>query len=115
MDKLKEADWIALRLLYILMASDPSVGGLPDVQKTINHYNAKLRPKGRKHRYSGGHLLPVFALLNKEIPYDGETFANPEVSLTRNVETKMHYSEAAFDEATQHYPTPDEVKKEMEK
>lgn len=84
MSKLKEADWIALRLLYILMASDPSVGGLPDVQKTIDHYNRKLAPKNKK--YSGGHLLPLFELLNKEIAYDGATFANPEVNLTRNVE-----------------------------
>lgn len=85
MSKLKEADWIALRLLYILMASDPSVGGLPDVQKTIDYYNAKLRPRGAK-KYVKGSLLPVFELLNKEIAYDGVTFANPEVNLTRNVE-----------------------------
>lgn len=85
MSKLKEADWIALRLLYLLMASDPSVGGLPDVQKTIDYYNAKLRKKGES-KYMGGRLLPVFELLNKEIACDGVTFANPEVNLTRNVE-----------------------------
>lgn len=86
MPKLKEADWIALRLLYIVLAADPSAGSLPDVAKTIQYYEAKLRPKGRKHKYSTGHLLPVFARLNKEIANDGETFNNPEVKLTRNVD-----------------------------
>ena len=84
MKKLKEADWIALRLLYIMMSSDPSSSRLPDVRKAIDHYGEKLRPRGAK-KYVKGSLLPVFALLNKEIPYDGETFTNPGVKLTRDV------------------------------
>lgn len=76
---LQPADWIALRLLYILMAADPSTSRLPDVQKTVEYYDRKLR----RHKYDG--VLDAFALLNAEIPYDNTTFANPGVQLTRNV------------------------------
>ena len=89
MKKLKEADWIALRLLYIIMSSDPSSSRLPDVRKAIDHYGEKLRPRGAR-KYVKGSLLPVFALLNKEIPYDGETFTNPGVRLTRDVKINLH-------------------------
>ena len=81
---LKEPDWIALRLLYILLASDPSTTTLPDVQKTINYFEGKCRPIGSNPR-SAGAVQKAFALLNKDIPYDGETFGAPNVCLTRNV------------------------------
>ena len=71
---LQPADWIALRLLYILMAADPSTVGLPDVRKTVEYYEGKL-----------GSIQGAFALLNEDTPYDGETFMNPSVKLTRNV------------------------------
>ena len=100
MAKLKEADWIALRLLYIVLAADPSAGSLPDVAKTIQYYEKKLRPKGSKNKYSTGSLLPLFALLNKEIANDGETFNNPEVQLTRRMDVEWRRDEPAGDGVT---------------
>lgn len=91
MRKLKEADWIALRLLYIMMASDPSVVNLPDVRKTIDYYENMLRKKG-DNPYSKGNILEMFKLLNKDIAYDGKTFRNPNVSLTRNIEIKWRWA-----------------------
>ena len=85
MHRLKRADWIALRLLYVLLAADPSAGSLPDVRKTVDYYEKKLRKKGAK-KYARGNILPVFSLLNKELANDGKTFNNSEVKLTRDMD-----------------------------
>jgi hypothetical protein len=72
-EKLKKKDWVALRLLYLILASDPSAAVLPDVQKTVDMYGLST-------------ILAAFELLNREIANDGTTFGNPEVNLTRRVE-----------------------------
>lgn len=72
-DQLKKKDWVVLRLLYLILASDPSAAALPDVSKTIDLYGYMT-------------LLKAFEQLNKEIANDGVTFGNPEVNLTRYVE-----------------------------
>ena len=71
--QLNKKDWMTLRLLYLILASDPSAGYLPDVAKVIDHYGYRK-------------MLWAFGLLNKEIANDGKTFGNPEVNLTRYVE-----------------------------
>ena len=73
MEELKRKDWMTLRLLYLILASDPSAGYLPDVKKIMDHYGARK-------------MLYAFGLLNKELANDGRTFGNPEVNLTRYVE-----------------------------
>lgn len=73
MKKFNKKDWMTLRLLYLILASDPSAAVLPDVAKVIDHYKRK-------------NMLDAFELLNKEIANDGRTFGNPEVNLTRYVE-----------------------------
>ena len=72
-DELKKKDWVALRLLYLILASDPSAAVLPDVQKTVDLYGMRT-------------ILKAFELLNREIANDGKTFGHPEVHLTRYVE-----------------------------
>lgn len=100
MHRLNKSDWIALRLLYVLLASDPSAVRLPDVAKTLDHYNAKLRKRGES-KYLGGRLQPVFALLNKEIALDGQTFGAPDVQLTRNVAVRWRRDDPAGDGVVQ--------------
>ena len=73
MKKLKRQDWMTLRLLYLILASDPSAAVLPDVAKVIDHYGYRT-------------VLLAFSVLNREIANDGKTFGNPEVNLTRYVE-----------------------------
>ena len=73
MENLNKKDWVALRLLYLILASDPSAAVLPDVQKTVDLYGMRT-------------ILKAFELLNREIANDGTTFGNPEVNLTRYVE-----------------------------
>jgi hypothetical protein len=77
-DKLKKKDWVALRLLYLILASDPSAAVLPDVQKTVDLYGMRT-------------ILKAFELLNREIANDGKTFGHPEVNLTRYVEVNGGY------------------------
>jgi hypothetical protein len=72
-ENLKRKDWIILRLLYLILASDPSAAFLPDVKKATDAYGYRT-------------LLKAFELLNREIANDGKTFGNPEVNLTRYVE-----------------------------
>ena len=78
MKTLKRQDWMTLRLLYLILASDPSAAFLPDVQKTLDHYGYTT-------------VLLAFAVLNKEIANDGKTFGNPEVNLTRYVQANGGY------------------------
>ena len=87
---------------------------LPDVQKTIHYYETKLRPEGA-NPYSRGYVQDAFALLNKDIPYDGTTFGNPEVRLTRDVAPVMHSGSGAFEDAGSGYSVPETVRKQMEK
>ena len=70
--ELNKKDWMTLRLLYLILASDPSAAVLPDVAKVIDHYGY--------HK-----MLWAFELLNKEIANDGRTFGHPEVNMTRYV------------------------------
>lgn len=70
--QLNKKDWMTLRLLYLILASDPSAAFLPDVKKIMDHYGYYK-------------MLYAFNLLNKELANDGKTFANPEVNLTRYV------------------------------
>lgn len=71
---LKKTDWIALRLLNLILASDPGAASLPDVRKTIDYYYAKDLD-----------ILDAFALINKESAANG-TFNRPDVGLTRGIE-----------------------------
>ena len=76
--KLKKKDWMTLRLLYLILASDPSAAFLPDVKKVVDSYGLRT-------------VLKAFELLNKEIANDGVTFGNPEVNLTRYVKANGGY------------------------
>ena len=76
--QLKKKDWVVLRLLYLILASDPSAAALPDVSKAIDLYGYMT-------------LLKAFEQLNKEIANDGVTFGNPEVNLTRHVQANGGY------------------------
>ncbi len=73
MKQLSKKDWMTLRLLYLILASDPSAAFLPDVKKVVDTYGLRT-------------ILKAFELLNREIANDGRTFGNPEVNLTRYVE-----------------------------
>ena len=73
----KEKDWIILRLLYLLMAIDPSIVITPDVKKTLNY----LQKKGK--------LDKSFDLLKKE--HGGNnTFNQVDVQSFRQMPVEVH-------------------------
>ena len=78
LSKLNKKDWMTLRLLYLILASDPSAAFLPDVKKVVDSYGIRT-------------VLKAFELLNREIANDGVTFGNPEVNLTRYVQANGGY------------------------
>lgn len=78
LSKLNKKDWMTLRLLYLILASDPSAAFLPDVKKVVDSYGLRT-------------VLKAFELLNREIANDGVTFGNPEVNLTRYVKANGGY------------------------
>ena len=78
LSKLTKKDWMTLRLLYLILASDPSAAFLPDVKKVVDSYGLRT-------------VLKAFELLNREIANDGVTFGNPEVNLTRYVKANGGY------------------------
>lgn len=78
LSKLNKKDWMTLRLLYLILASDPSAAFLPDVKKVVDSYGIRT-------------ILKSFELLNREIANDGVTFGNPEVNLTRYVKANGGY------------------------
>ena len=78
MKPLNKKDWMVLRLLYLILASDPSAAFLPDVKKVVDTYGLRT-------------ILKAFELLNREIANDGVTFGNPEVNLTRYVQANGGY------------------------
>ena len=78
LSKLTKKDWMTLRLLYLILASDPSAAFLPDVKKVVDSYGIRT-------------MLKAFELLNREIANDGVTFGNPEVNLTRYVQANGGY------------------------
>jgi hypothetical protein len=73
--KFKKEDWIVLRLLFTILAADPSAGNLPDVYKTKRYY---------EDRFGLEEMLIAFAAFNREASNNG-TFGNPDVRLTRGV------------------------------
>ena len=84
-ENFKEADWVILRLLYLLVASDPSIVGTPDVQKSLD-YVAKR-----------GHIIKGFDMLKKEHGINN-TFNEPSIRLFKDLKINMIHSQLNEDE-----------------
>ena len=57
---IRKEEWIILRLLYLIMALDPSMARVDDIQRTLLYLK-------RKHPYGDSNLIHVaFDLLRKE-------------------------------------------------
>ncbi len=67
-ENFKEADWVILRLLYLLVASDPSIVRTPDVQKSLDYVAKRGQP------------IKAFDLLKKEHGINN-TFNEPGIRL----------------------------------
>lgn len=74
--ELKEADWIALRLLALLLKTDASNQTIPEVRKTIDHYSYRL----------GGALYTVIGVLIRET---ADEIENPASALMLRFEKTL--------------------------
>lgn len=77
-----ETDWVALRMLYLVLCADTSAATISDVNKTISYYRTKL----------GGYFYPSMALIASE--HAGlKTFENPSSDLARRLGKSLKYQD----------------------
>ena len=79
MKKLTEADWVALRLLTLLMKTDASNTAIRDVNKAMDYYATKLKGHDR--------LLNIIGILIKET---GDDVVNPASATMRRLEKSFN-------------------------
>lgn len=68
--RLSDSDWVALRLLFLVMATDPSNVSIEDVQKSLDYFGYKT-------------MLFAFDLLVKEHRKTGMFEGNADSALLR--------------------------------
>lgn len=76
--RIKKQDWIILRLLFTLMAIDPTMAKLGELQKTMDYLSKRY--KG----WNGNVIQDAFSLLIKEHA-ELDTFNEPEIMSCRNL------------------------------
>ena len=74
--QLKEGDWIALRLLALLLKTDVSNQSIPDVRKTMDYYRHELG-------------VPLFSVLWELIRETADEVENPESAMLRRFEKTL--------------------------
>ena len=74
--QLKEGDWIALRLLALLLKTDVSNQSIPDVRKTMDYYRHELG-------------VPLFSVLWELIKETADEVENPESAMLRRFEKTL--------------------------
>ena len=93
--QLKEGDWIALRLLALLLKTDVSNQSIPDVRKTMDYYQHKIG-------------APVYTLLWALIKETADEVENPESAMLRRFEKTL--GEAAIWESVSDITLDGQVK-----
>jgi hypothetical protein len=72
-------DWVGLRTLYILLASDVSAALLPEVQLILHYY---------KDKYDYGTVVKAMGQLARDNAIRG-TFDNPESAISRRLNSSI--------------------------
>lgn len=78
--KPSETDWVAMRMLYLVLCGDVSAALIRDVDKTINHFRTKL---GDNFYSSMSLIVAEHAKL--------KTFENPASDLARRLDKSINY------------------------
>jgi hypothetical protein len=93
--KIKKQDWIILRLLYLILALDPTMAKLDDIQRTIMYL---------KKRYENNQdpIVNGFDLLKQE---HGKlnTFNNVEIRSMREIQKTVDLHREYIDEETKDF------------
>ena len=74
--QLKEGDWIALRLLALLLKTDASNQSIPDVRKTMDYYRHELG-------------IPLYTVIWELIRETADEVENPESAMLRRFESTL--------------------------
>lgn len=90
MKKITKSDWVGLRSLYLLLASDTSAALSPEVNRIIVYYREK---------YSTEVMYPAMAAIAKDNAWRG-TFEDPSVAFARRLDGYIHmtYGDKEFPE-----------------
>ena len=75
--QLKEGDWIALRLLALLLKTDVSNQTIPDVRKTMDYYQHELG-------------VPLLSVLWELIKETADEVENPESAMLSRFESTLN-------------------------
>jgi hypothetical protein len=94
-EKIKKEDWIILRLLYLILALDPTMSKLDDIQRTMRYL--RMRYKNNQDPIING-----FDLIKKE---HGklDTFNNVEILSMREMQKKVEVHREYEDEEEQEF------------
>lgn len=74
-----ETDWVAMRMLYLVLCGDGSAATIKDVQRTIQYFSTKL----------GSNFYSSMAQIVAEHA-KSDTFKNPESALARNLNKSIN-------------------------
>jgi len=90
---IKEQDWVVLRLLYLILALDPTMANLIDVSKTIHYI---------KNKYPELDIARAFDLLKQE---HGKlnTFNDVEILSMREIQKTVDVHRNYVDEETKEF------------
>jgi hypothetical protein len=89
-EKIKKEDWIILRLLYLILALDPTMSKLDDIQRTMRYLK-------KRYKNNQDPIINAFDLIKKE---HGklDTFNNVEILSMREMQKKVEVHREYEDE-----------------
>lgn len=91
-----KGEWIAMRLLFLMLASDVSNGSIDDVKRSIEYFKNRFHDKS------------TFDRCWQKISYEhslNQTFvSNPESKLVRDLGKSLHIA-SEIDNITRHFGT----------
>jgi hypothetical protein len=82
MKKITKPDWVGLRSLYLLLASDTSAAQSPEVVRIIEYY---------RNKYGSDVMYPAMERLTKDNAWRG-TFSDPNVAFARRLDSAIKIS-----------------------
>jgi hypothetical protein len=93
---IKEADWVMLRLLYLILAIDPTMARVKDVQKAMRYIDNRYK------NVTGFEIVYAFNLLKKEHGKE-DTFNQIGIGLISDLQNTVDIHREYVDEETKEF------------
>jgi len=94
--KIKKDDWVILRLLYLMLAIDPTLVRVKDVERAMQHVDKKYR------KNAGFGIVYAFDLLKKEHGHEN-TFNDIGITSLTNLQKTVDIHREYTDEETKEF------------